>query len=100
MSQILETIMLICFGFSWPMSVVKNIRSKTAKSMSLPFILLIISGYIAGICAKIYTHQLNFVLVVYLINLAIVSINIVIYFINKKSDRQADISHNMQAANV
>ena len=100
MSQILETIMLICFGFSWPMSVVKNIRSKTAKSMSLPFILLIISGYIAGICAKIYTHQLNFVLVVYLINLAIVSVNIVIYFINKKYDRQAEISRNPQAENV
>ena len=100
MSQILETIMLICFGFSWPMSVVKNIPSKTAKSMSLPFILLIISGYIAGICAKIYTHQLNFVLVVYLINLAIVSVNIVIYLTNKKYDRQADINHNKKHQNV
>ena len=99
MSQILETIMLICFGFSWPMSVVKNIKSKTAKSMSLPFILLIISGYIAGIVAKIYTHQINFVLAVYLINLIIVTTNVVVYFINRQHDKSAlQTDHTLQTA--
>jgi glucan phosphoethanolaminetransferase (alkaline phosphatase superfamily) len=90
MSSILETIMLVCFGFSWPMNVVKNIKSKTARSMSLPFIMLIISGYIAGITAKIVTHQLNYVLAVYIINLAIVSVNIVVYFINKRHDKDTE----------
>ena len=87
MAEILETIMLVCFGFSWPMSVIKNIRAKTAKSMSLPFILMIIAGYLAGIAAKFYMHNLSFVLVVYLLNLAMVSINLIVYFINKKHDR-------------
>lgn len=96
MSQILETIMLVCFGLSWPMSVVKNIRSKTAKSMSLPFTLLIISGYVAGISAKIYNHQYNFVLIVYLLNLAIVSVNVIVYFINRRYDKAADEGYSSE----
>lgn len=89
MSQILEIVMLICFGLSWPMSVVKNIRAKTARTMSLSFTLLIIGGYIAGITAKILSNQINFVLVAYLLNLAIVSLNVVVYFINRRYDKIA-----------
>ena len=87
MSQILEIVMLVCFGLSWPMSVVKNIRAKTARTMSLSFTLLIIGGYIAGITAKILSNQINFVLVAYLLNLAIVSLNVVVYFINRRYDK-------------
>ena len=87
MSEIFEMFMLICFGLSWPMSVIKNIRARTARSMSLPFTLLIIVGYIAGITAKIMSGQVNFVLAVYLINLAIVSLNVIVYFINRRHDR-------------
>lgn len=87
MSSILETIMLICFGCSWPMNVVKGYKARTAKSMSLPFILMIITGYIAGITAKILSQQINFVLIAYLLNLFIVSLNLVVYFRNKKLDK-------------
>ncbi len=87
-AEILEAAMLVCFGFSWPMSVLKNIRAKSAKNMSLPFILLICSGYIAGIASKIITHNISYVLLVYLINLAIVSANIAVYFINRRLDKK------------
>ena len=90
MAQILETIMLICFGCSWPMSVYKNIKAKSAKNMSLPFILLITTGYIAGIAAKFVLHSFNYVLAVYILNLVMVSANIVVYFINGKYDKQAE----------
>lgn len=86
MTEIFESIMLICFGLSWPMSVVKNIRAHTARSMSLPFILLIMTGYIAGITAKICNHNYSYVLVIYIINLLFVSINLVVYFINRNYD--------------
>ena len=90
MAQILETIMLICFGCSWPMSVYKNIKAKSAKNMSLPFILLITTGYIAGIAAKFVLHSFNYVLAVYILNLVMVSANNVVYFINRKYDKQAE----------
>lgn len=86
MTDFLEAAMLICFGLSWPLSLMKNIKAKSAENMSLQFILLIIVGYIAGITAKIASHNINYVLIVYFINLIIVSANIVVYFINKKHD--------------
>ena len=53
MGSALETMMLVCFGFSWPLNVIKAYKAGTAKGTSLPFILLIIAGYVAGISAKI-----------------------------------------------
>jgi len=88
MGSILETIMLVCFGFSWPLNVIKAYRAKTAKGTSLPFILLIIAGYIAGISAKLITGQINYVLIAYILNLAIVSLNVVVYFRNVSLDKK------------
>ena len=88
MGSILETVMLVCFGFSWPLNVMKAYKAKTAKGTSLPFILLIVAGYIAGITAKVITDQINYVLIAYLVNLAIVSLNIVIYFRNVSLDKK------------
>lgn len=89
-APILETIMLVCFGFSWPMNLIKAYKARTAKSTSLPFVLLIIIGYIAGISAKIILGNINYVLVAYLLNLAIVSLNLIVYFRNMALDKKAN----------
>lgn len=89
MAELLESAMLICFGLSWPMNLAKNIKARSAKNMSIQFILLIITGYIAGISAKIYDHRFNYVLVVYLLNLVVVSANVIVYMINSRYDREA-----------
>lgn len=88
MGSIFESVMLICFGLSWPLNVIKAYRARTAKGTSLPFILLIIIGYVAGITAKVITGQINYVLIVYLLNLLIVSLNIVVYIRNMTLDRK------------
>lgn len=88
MGSILETVMLVCFGFSWPLNVMKSYKAKTAKGTSLPFIMLIITGYIAGISAKIISGQINYVLIAYIVNLSIVSLNIVVYFRNVSLDKK------------
>ena len=49
MPEILETVMLVCFGLSWPMNVRKSWRARTAKAMSLGFLILVNVGYVAGI---------------------------------------------------
>ena len=89
MSSIFETIMLVCFGLSWPINVIKAYKARTAKTTSLPFILLIFTGYIAGISSKVVSGQMNYVFVVYLINLAIVLLNIVVYFRNVALDKNS-----------
>lgn len=98
MAELLESTMLICFGLSWPMNLAKNIKAKSASNMSLQFILLIITGYIAGISAKLYNHRFNYVLVVYLLNLIVVSANVIVYFINRRYDRQTRAAAATQTA--
>ena len=88
MGAIFETIMLVCFGLSWPINVVKAYKARTTKGTSLPFILLIITGYLAGITAKIVNGQFNYVLIVYIINLIIVMFNVVVYFRNYRLDKK------------
>ena len=96
MGQILEIIMLLCFGFSWPLNVIKAYKAKTTKGTSLPFILLIILGYIAGICAKLYNGQINYVLIAYILNLLIVLLNLVVYIRNYTLDKKRLSKNNKQ----
>ena len=70
MGLVFETVMLVCFGLSWPLNVIKAFKARTAKGTSLPFLLLIITGYLGGIAAKVISGQINYVLIVYLINLS------------------------------
>jgi uncharacterized membrane protein len=88
MLEIFEFIMLACFGLSWPISVYKSITSKSAKGKSCVFIVAIIIGYISGIMGKIYSGQINFVLALYCFNLLMVSIDFVLYFINKHNEKK------------
>ncbi len=87
MVTVLESIMLICFGISWPVSVYKSWTSKSTKGKSLVFIFAIIVGYIAGITGKILGGQLNYVLALYIINVAFVSVDLALYFVNKHRER-------------
>jgi len=85
--QIFEIIMLICFGMSWPISVYKSIRSKSTKGKSVFFIIAIIVGYISGIVGKIVNNQLSYVVVLYFVNLVVVSIDLGLYFVNAKREK-------------
>lgn len=100
MIEIFESIMLICFGISWPLSVVKNYRARTAKNMSLGFTLLIITGYIFGIAAKLQAGSFSYVLVIYFINLAAVTANLVIYFINRSIDLRVSSASAIYESNT
>lgn len=88
--HLFEAIMLVCFGFSWPLNVIKAYKARSAKGTSLAFIVLIITGYVAGITAKVINHQFNYVLAVYFLNLAIVMSNLAVYFRNVALDKKRD----------
>lgn len=87
MTQIFEFIMLACFGLSWPISVYKSIKSRSTQGKSLMFIIAIIVGYISGIIGKIVNGQLTYVLIIYCFNLVVVSVDLALYFINKRNER-------------
>jgi len=85
-----EALMLVCFGFSWPLNVIKAYKAGSAKGTSLAFIVLIVTGYIAGIMAKVINHQINYVLIVYFLNLLIVLSNLAVYFRNVNLDKKRE----------
>ena len=86
MTPVFEIIMLACFGLSWPISVYKSLTSHSTKGKSVVFIIAIIIGYLSGIIGKILSHQITYVLVLYIINLLMVSIDLVLFFINRKRE--------------
>ena len=86
--QIFEFIMLACFGLSWPISVYKSIKSKSTQGKSVVFIVAIIIGYISGIIGKIINDQLTYVLIIYCFNLIVVSVDLVLFFINRTRPKE------------
>ena len=89
MADFFEAAMVICFGISWPISVIKSWRSRTAKGKSLLFELLIWLGYVCGISGKIITDNVTYVFAFYVINLIMVSVDICLYMRNKSLDKKA-----------
>ena len=97
MAELFEIIMILSFGASWPMNVMKSWKARTAKGKSLMFLLLILFGYVAGITSKFINEaymaqfaQKWYVLVFYFLNFIMVGIDTVLYFRNKRLDKLAE----------
>ena len=95
MAELLEIIMIVSFGFSWPLNVIKSYKAKTTKGKSLAFLLLIFLGYIAGISSKLvnvdYMANISskwYVLFFYVLNFIMVGADVVMYFRNYRLDKK------------
>lgn len=88
MAAVLEAIMLVCFGLSWPINAMKAWKARTAAGTSWMFLALITLGYVAGIAAKFVGGTVNWVLIVYFLNLAALAANWIIFARNKALDAQ------------
>ena len=96
LAEILEVIMVVSFGASWPLNVMKSWRARTTKGKSLPFLCLILFGYVAGITSKFVneSYMANFaskwyVLFFYCLNFVMVAIDLGIYVRNYRLDKKA-----------
>ena len=88
-AEILEILMVVCFGFSWPMNVIKSYHARTTKGKSLPFLLLICTGYVFGIAGKLIGGSYKwYVLFFYVLNLCMVSLDVAMYARNYKLDQK------------
>lgn len=96
-ASIMEMMMVVCFGISWPLNILKAWKSHTARGMSLLFYAFIWIGYIFALTGKFILIHHNapqpwyetvhwYVMLFYIINILMVSLGIIIYFRNKLSD--------------
>ena len=94
-AHLFEAAMLVCFGFSWPLNLRKAYINKSTKGISLIFYCLIEVGYVAGIISKFLNESYMasfstkwYVLIFYFINFIVVGLNILVYFRNKRIEKQ------------
>lgn len=95
---VLEAIMILSFGASWPLNVMKSYKARTTKGKSLGFLCLILFGYLVGITGKLidtdgYMAVIGekwYVLFFYVLNFIMVFIDFCLYFRNKKLDALAE----------
>jgi hypothetical protein len=82
--SIFETIMLVCFGASWPISIEKTLRTKRVDGKSSRFMLVVCAGYVSGIIHKVLYNR-DWVTVLYAVNLLLVAADCALYFRYKKA---------------
>ena len=103
-ADVMESLMVICFGISWPINIAKAWKAKTAKGTSVLFYFFIWIGYVFAIVGKLcliyyyvniqgtadkWTEVVNpYVFFFYLLNTVMVTLGILIYFRNCHLDRK------------
>ena len=94
MADVFELIMIVCFGVSWPLNIIKAWKARTAKGSSIPFYFLILIGYLFGITSKVVKLRAGvstpgYVWFFYVLNSLIVTVGILVWFRNRRLDRNA-----------
>ena len=94
MSEILEIIMVVSFGISWPLNVIKSYQARSTKGKSLWFLVLIFFGYICGIASKLIADSYKwYVLFFYVLNFIMVGVDLLLYWRNYRLEyREIDKS--------
>ena len=82
-----EAIMLICFGLSWPISIIKSLRTKVVDGKSPLFMIILIVGYSSGLIHKL-KYSYDWITYLYILNLIMVSIDLSIYYKYKNNTVQ------------
>lgn len=86
--ELMEIIMVVSFGCSWPMNVIKSYKARTTQGKSLGFLLFIFFGYICGIVGKLTSPGYKwYVLFFYVLNLIMVGTDLLLYARNARLDR-------------
>ena len=101
--NIFESIMLICFGFAWPVSIYKSFVSKKTAGKSLLFLIVLQIGYVAGVLFKLTEYRSNIKinpdetisinLYLYILNFVMITIDELLYLRNRKIETMKSIEN-------
>jgi hypothetical protein len=90
LASIFETIMIISFGASWPLSIYRSYKSRSTKGKSLFFMCFILLGYACGLTAKFLNNDHGLAFIFYFPNIILVATDISLYFRNKRIEKAAE----------
>ena len=86
--SIFETLMLLCFACSWPISIYKSLKTKFVLGKSPAFQAIIILGYIFGIIHK-FLNNLDMVTFLWILNMILVSVDLALYHYYAPKNRES-----------
>ena len=100
-ASIMEMLMVVFFGISWPMNIAKAWKARTARGTSLLFYTFIVLGYIFALIGKFvlihyyapapwYETVHWYVMFFYVLNTLMVLTGILIYFRNRAIDKREE----------
>ena len=96
LSEVLEFGMLFAFGFSWPFAIARTCRAKRVDGKSPMFMAIVIVGYLCGIAAHLVEGSKLWLCWVYLVDMALVSTDLCLYFHysvkNRRNDKQGGVA--------
>lgn len=87
--SVLEALMLICFGISWPFAIVRSYKARSAKGKSLMYLMLLSLAYLSGILHKTLI-RFDIVLILYAVNFCMVITDILLYIRNTRLDNLSE----------
>jgi len=88
--SIFEIGMLLSFGAAWPVSIYKAYKSQSTGGKSWVFSAVVIIGYISGIIHKLL-YSRDAVMYLYMLNAIMVSIDLCLWFRNRKIEKQSEV---------
>ena len=89
MSEIFEILMIVSFGISWPINVMKSIKTRSTKGKSIFFLIMIFLAYVFGIISKLTAPVFKwYIAIFYVFNLIMVSCDIILYTINYSREKR------------
>ena len=86
-----EVLMILCFGFAWPINLYNSVRSHSTRGKNLLFLGMIILAYVFGILHKL-TYARDPAIWFYLLNAAMVVADVIAYFINRTREIRQGIT--------
>ncbi len=94
MADFFELLMIVCFGVSWPLNIIKAWKARTAKGSSVQFYFLILIGYLFGLASKAIKLSRGvatpgYVWFFYVLNSVMVALGIAVWIRNRRIDRKA-----------
>ena len=90
MALFFEATMLVCFGLSWPISIMRSWKTRTAKGKSYWFLIFALVGYISGLSGKFISGNVTYVVFFYSLNTIMVATDLVLTIRNTIWDRRAE----------
>ena len=90
-AEIFECLMILSFGVSWPIAILRTYRVKRVEGKSPLFMCIVLVGYACGIAAHLAEGTKLWLCWIYLTNMALVTTDLMLYFHYAGQRRRANM---------